>query len=167
MYKSWLDSFKENEFGDENLKLAHRNHQKTLRWVIKNAKSKYYIDKFEKNKGNKKKTWQIINELRGKEKHKMKSSFIINNERIFTRRIIADNFNKYFVQLASNLNEDVYGEIPITSFPSFESYMSSASNCSIFLDDCDGEEVSSIIKELISGTNLVIFQLYLLKLHVT
>ena len=29
LYKSWLDSFKENEFGDENLKLAHRNHQKT------------------------------------------------------------------------------------------------------------------------------------------
>ena len=104
-----------------------------------------------KSKGNKKKTWQIINELRGKEKHKLKPSFLIDNERIFTRRIIADKFNKYFVKLASNLNQDAYGNIPITSYPSFESFLSKSNENSIFLEDCTSEEVASIIKELQTG----------------
>ena len=68
LYQSWVDSFKIHELGDDNLKIAHRNHQRTLRWIIKTAKSKHFAAKFEKNKGNKKKTWQIINEVRGKEK---------------------------------------------------------------------------------------------------
>ena len=151
LYQSWADSFKTTENGDDNLKLAHRNHQKTLRWVIKNARSKHYSDKFEKSRGNKKKIWQVINELRGKEKPKMKPSFMIDNERIFTRRIIADKFNKYFVDLASNLNQDAYGSIPITAYPSFESYLSKPSECNIFLEDTYCEEVTSIIKELSTG----------------
>ena len=151
LYQKWLDSFKTFELGDDNLKIAHRSHQKTLRWVIKNARKKYYSEKFERSKGNKKKTWQVINEIRGKEKLMMKPSFLIDNEQIFTRRIIADKFNKYFVELASKLNQDAYGDIPITAYPSFESYLSSPSNCSIFLEDTDTNEVTSIITELETG----------------
>ena len=151
LYQSWIESFKFHENGDDSLKDAHRNHQKTLRWTIKTAKRKYNCDRFEKNKGNKKKTWQIINEIRGKEKNKMKPSFVINNERIFMRRIIAEKFNKYFVKLASNLNEDAYGNIPITSYPSFESYLSRASDFSIFLEECTPMEIEKIIQELITG----------------
>ena len=33
-YLSLKESFKKFEFGNENLKLAHRSHQETLRWVI-------------------------------------------------------------------------------------------------------------------------------------
>ena len=151
LYHSWVDSFKIHELGDDNLKIAHRNHQKTLRWVIKTAKLKHFAAKFEKNKGNKKKTWQIINEIRGKEKNKLKPSFLINNERIFLRRIIADKFNKYFVSLASNLNENAYGEIPITAYPSFETYLSKRSDISIFLEDSNPAEIAAIINELKTG----------------
>ena len=54
--------------------------------------------------GDKKKTWKIINELRGKQKTNVKASFVIGNEHIICRRIIAEKFNNYFVSLASNLN---------------------------------------------------------------
>ena len=73
--------------------------------------------KIENSQGDKKKTWKIINELRGKQKTNVKASFVIGNERIICRRIIAEKFNNYFVSLASNLNYETYNEIPITSFP--------------------------------------------------
>lgn len=81
----------------------------------------------------------------------MKPSIMIDNERIFTRRIIANKFNKYLVDLASNLNQDAYGSIPITAYPSFESYPSKPSECNIFLEDTYCEKVTSIIKELSTG----------------
>ena len=44
-----------------------------------------------------------------------------------------------------------YSEVPITKFPSFESYMSRSSESYIFLKDCDEAEVSNIILELHNG----------------
>ena len=46
----------------------------------------------------------------GKNKRQIKPQFVINNEKITDRRIIANEFNKYFVSLASNLN-NAYHEI--------------------------------------------------------
>ena len=37
----------------------------------------------------------------------MKAVFIIDNKRIIERRVIANEFNKYFVSLASKLNDEV------------------------------------------------------------
>ena len=118
--------------------------------VHKKSKTKYYAVKFDKFKGNKKKTWKIINEIRGKGKQDIKESFIIDNEHIVCRRAIADKFNKYFASIASKLNIDAYSEVPITSFPSFESYMSRSSESSIFLEDCDEAEVSNTSEYLAS-----------------
>ena len=117
LYENWISSFKTIDGGDNKLKEKHKNHQKTLRWLIKKLKSQHYAKKFENSQGDKKKTWKIINELRGKQKTNVKASFVIGNERIICRRIIAEKFNNYFVSLASNLNYETYNEIPITSFP--------------------------------------------------
>ena len=51
------------------------------------------------------KTWEIINSLRGKGKRQIKPKFIIDNEKIINQRVIANEFNKYFVSLATNLNK--------------------------------------------------------------
>ena len=53
-----------------------------------------------------KKTWKIINELRGIHKQPIKPSFIINNERIYERRIIASEFNKHYTSIAEKMNEN-------------------------------------------------------------
>ena len=55
-----------------------------------------------------KKVWQIINNVRGKQNKELKLNFVINNELIINRsigRIIANEFNKYFISLAPTLNE--------------------------------------------------------------
>ena len=51
--------------------------------------------------GDPKKTWQIINQIREKFKKVIKPQFLINNEKVIQRRVIANEFNKYFVSLAS------------------------------------------------------------------
>ena len=70
---------------------------------------------------------------------------------LFVEELLPKKFNKYFASIASKLNIDAYSEVPITSFPSFESYMSRSSESSIFLKDCNEEEVSNIILELQNG----------------
>ena len=60
---------------------------------------KYYCSKFAKVKGNIKKTWELINELRGKSKSSIKASFMINGKIVEDRREIAQEFNIFFPQL--------------------------------------------------------------------
>ena len=71
-----------------------------------------------------KKTWELINSIRGKGKIQIKPQFIIDNEKITNRRVIANEFNKYFVSLATNLNEayNEIGELTVNSIPSFTDY---------------------------------------------
>ena len=66
-----------------------------------------------------KKTWEIINELRGKKKSGIKPQFIIDDEKISNRRVIANEFNKYFVSIAKNLNDTVSPGLEIKPVPNF------------------------------------------------
>ena len=59
----------------------------------------FYSTKFDKVQGDSKKTWKIINKLRGKENCKAKSSFLINDYLVKDRRIIANEFNQYFASI--------------------------------------------------------------------
>ena len=68
-----------------------------------------------------KKTWEIINSLWGKGKQQIKPKFITDNDKIINRRVIANEFNKYVVSLATNLNKayNKLGELSIDNLPSF------------------------------------------------
>ena len=54
------------------------------------------------------------------------------------RRRIANEFNKYFVSLASNLNEaySEIGELEINPIPSFYDYLPNSNLSSIYMGDC-------------------------------
>ena len=80
--------------GDLDKYLKYKEYRSTLKHAIKHVKSNHYKDKFEKHSSSSKKTWQIINELRGKAKYCIKSDFVINSERVICRRIIANRFNE-------------------------------------------------------------------------
>ena len=152
LYEKWRKALKSSPTGNhDKLKEQHLQHQSLLRWIIKQAKRKLYLNKFEKYKGDKKMTWKVINEIRGKTKKDTKASFVVNSERIVCRRIIADRFNKYFSTLATNLNKEAYKDIPISEYPSFYSYLPKSTEPSIFLEDCTEEEVSLLIKDLENG----------------
>ena len=82
------------------------------------------------------KTLEVIKQLRGKTKRTIKTSFVINNVRINERRAIAQEFNKYFMSIASNINKsiDALGVIDIAPLQSFQEFMSKSIPNSIFLN---------------------------------
>jgi len=71
-----------NPDGDLERHTVYKDYSKYLKIAIKSAKSRYYTEKFEKNSQSSKKTWQIINELRGKNTSHMKDDFIIDGNRV-------------------------------------------------------------------------------------
>ena len=90
--------------------------------------------------------------MRGKKRRQVKPNFIIDNERIKNRRIIANEFNKYFASIASNLNEVYSGDqVRISSLPSFTDYLPKSESSSIYLRECDYDEIMKIISELTNG----------------
>ena len=132
---------------------SYKEHNKLLKLLIKAAKKQFYAEKFDKCKGNSKKTWQLINEIRGKSEKVTKNDFIIDGQRITCRRIIATKFNSYFTSLATNLNKEVLGQDRDIngSMDSFAQYMSKSVENSIFLEDTNAAEIEEIIKSFENG----------------
>ena len=95
----------------------------------------------------------MINEIRGKQKVKIKPSFIIviiDGTLVEERRIIANGFNNYFTSIASKLNESENGLL-IEPLPKYTDYIKNSVESSIFLADSSPEEIIEIIKELSSN----------------
>ena len=61
-----------------------------------------------------KKTWELINELRGKAKTDIKASFIIDGELVKDKREISNGFNLFFSSVAKKLNAKLYSSKPLT-----------------------------------------------------
>ena len=74
---------------------------------------------------------------------------MIDNKLVETRRIIANEFNKYFVSLASKLNDAVI----IENLPprTFDDFMPTSNLGRMFMSECTQHEVSKIISELKNG----------------
>ena len=115
-------------------------------------KKHYYGKQFDESKGNIKKTWNLINALRGKHKDDISPSFIVDSKLVLDRRAIANGFNSYFTSIASKMNESSMSDgVPICGIPDFTSYMSSRVENSIFLEDCSSCEIEKIISEFENG----------------
>ena len=148
LYSNWKSTCtKKDPVGDRSMhKIFSDNYRRILKHIITDEKKKYHDKKFLNASGDPKKTWQIINQLRGKQKRTMKAVFIIDNQRIIDRRVIANEFNKYFVSLACQLNDKV--QIQSGDFGKF---MHSSQANSMFLNECSEDEVNTIIRELQNG----------------
>ena len=135
--------------GDPKLKLDFDNYRRVLKAVINAAKNMHNCNRIVETKHDRKKTWQIINEIRGKTKSVATPSIIIDNRKILDRRVICNEFNKYFNSIASVLNDSIVGsDLSHMKFASFESFMRPANKNSIFLDDCSTEELLELISQL-------------------
>ena len=133
--------------------VKYKNYRRILNKIKDDAKTKYNYKKFSENKGDSKKTWELINKIRGKQRRQLKPMFLINNEKITNRRVIANEFNKYFVSLASNLNKgyNEIGELEMIPIPSFLDYLPNSNLSSMYMSECTDTEVSQIIFELKNG----------------
>ena len=148
--KQWTDTIDSSSVsGDEALHNTFTTYRRLLKHIINTAKNSYTCEKILENKEDSKKTWRIINELRGKCNRDIKPPFVINNEKVYERRVIANEFNKYFNSIASNMNADITGKnVHDLGFKSFEDYLMPAIENTIFLHDCDPEELLEIIRKL-------------------
>ena len=100
-YKMWNRTRDlKNRHGDAASYLTYKNYRKLLKSIIAMAKIRYYCKKFECVKGNTKKMWALINELRGKNKPKLKASILINNKIVTDKNEISNGFNKFFSSIA-------------------------------------------------------------------
>ena len=148
LYDQWKKSCTSQcSNGDDKLYKAYSVYRYQLKHVIKYIKRNFYGKQISKVSGDPKKTWQIINQIRWKCKKVIKPQFIINNEKVIQRRVIANEFNKYFVSLASKLNE----EVSFRSNNYFNDFMPPTIMNSIFLPECTEEEILKIISELQNG----------------
>ena len=128
-------------------------YRKTLKFLINQRKQKYLTGKVDECAGNSKKIWEIINSVRGKSRRCIKPNFIINNKRITDRRVIANEFNKYFVSLAPSLNKVYIDEngLRINNIINFGDFLHEACTANINLSECSVEEIETIISELKLG----------------
>jgi hypothetical protein len=129
------------------------DYRKGLNKIIKWAKRHYYDKQFEKNSGDMKKTWELINSIRGKNKRIIKPSFVIDSERVINRRVIANKFNEYFVSIATNMNKAVQENpyIPVAEIPQFHTFLAESCTDSVYFEDCTANEIENIISNLDPG----------------
>ena len=117
--------------------------------AITAAKTSSYHKKINKHKGDLKKTWCIINELRGKRNSPLKSKFIIDNQHITNHRVIANEFNIYFVSLASKLNDpNDHCIINIEPIQPFTAFLKQSNISSIYLSEFSSDEISELVNGL-------------------
>ena len=150
LYKEWKKSCsRKNTGGNQILYSKFSNYRKCLQNIIGQAKLNHYGYKFAAAASNPKKTWQVLNEIRGKRKRSIKPKFIIDNKLITDRRIIAAEFNKYYVSIATKLNNSVKIE-PLPSY-NFKDFMPERTENSMYLFETSEEEVADIIKQFENG----------------
>ena len=139
--------------GDPNKHIYYKEFDKFLKRSINMAKAMCYNRKFEKYSMNSKKTWEVINELCGKNLSRCKDDFVIDGQRVTCRRIIANKFCEYFTSLASNLNKNVLSNNSISLEPveSFAQFMSNSVSDSIYLEETNKDEIVEVIRDFQNG----------------
>ena len=146
---NWVKSIKNKlPEGDPILRKTFTDYRKVLNQIINSAKNSFNCNKVLENKHDRRKTWQIINELRGKTKSSIKPSFIIDNKKITNRRVISNKFNEYFNSIASKLNDTLSDNILDSQFNSFEDFLAPSVSKSIYLEDCTPTEILDLISNL-------------------
>ena len=150
LYNTWKGTTtKEHPNGDSHAYQTYSSYRQTLKHAITAAKTSYYHTKIARHKGDLKKTWSAINELRGKRNSAINSKFVINNQLITDRRVIANEFNKYFVSLATKLNDpDDYPIINIEPVQPFTVFLRQSNPSSIYLQNSTPDEIRSTINGL-------------------
>ena len=158
LYRQWKKTCSKKEISGDKVKYErYKLYRLKLRKLIKAAKKNYYSRKFEKVKGNAKKTWELINELRGKSKSSIKASFMINGKLVESKREIANEFNMFFSSIAKKVNAKVYSSTlnsPIsTKCDKFKRHLDKnlGQLNSMFMSPCTIDEIAKIIADLENG----------------
>ena len=139
-------------YPSDSNKAAYVNYRNKLTSLIRTSKRRYYAEKLEESKFNSKRTWNVLNDILGRQNgHKqISSSFKINGSPNSDPQTIADKFNSYFVNIGPQLAHKI--SHTDTNFHHFLRQCKSPAG-SLFLSPTDIDEVTSICKTLKSGAS--------------
>ena len=116
-----------------------KRYRNTLTSLIRTAKSNHIKSKIKEISGNKKKVWDIVNGLMGKEKNKLPEKITFHDRSISNSKEIAESFNHYFSNVANNLARNIQSS-PVH----FSKYLA----FSFFLRPTTAQEIELVIKNL-------------------
>ena len=85
----------------------YRNYCNVLTSTIRRAKRLYYNCLFFNCKGNQKKTWKLINELKKRNSYNAIDAIEVDGVKITDKEKIAASFNEFFVNVASNIKNTI------------------------------------------------------------
>ena len=150
-YKLWKKTQTKDDIeGDNAFYLRFKSYRKYLKKIIKLAKNNFYCKKFSSVHGDLKKTWAIINELRGNVKQNIKASFLINGKLVVDRREISNEFNNFFASVARKLNTKTCSSALNGSAQNnnYLDYLKNRVHRSIFLAPTSPSELEEIVSNL-------------------
>ena len=126
-------------------KAKYNKLKKFCKTHIEKSKARYYKKYFEEHKGNSKKQWQMINTLLNRDNKSTKISKLIDSAGKVTNTPIdiANCFNNYFVNVASNLKRE---STPDSNPDFYRSYLRNPAPNSIYLRSVEESEVFDVIK---------------------
>jgi exonuclease III len=125
-------------------KKTYKMYRNKLHNLLRRCEKDHYDKIFNENKNNIRKSWAIIKEIINKKKESILSDkFLIDNQLVDDRHVIADSFNKFYVNIGPTLASTIpQGSTDPTS------YISSGVSNSIFLESVEQEEIVNIVKAL-------------------
>lgn len=120
-----------------------KKYRNSLTSVIKAAKKNYMNSRLNENTSNPRKMWEVINGVLGRKESKTEISFSHNNKIITDKTEIANVFNNYFCNVATDLIQGIQ-QAPT----SFENYLPDPVIHSFSLAPTSLTEVTTVIKDL-------------------
>ena len=91
------------------IKINIKTFNTIIKRLIRQLKRIYIANKFDEHKSNIRRTWQLINDVMGRDKKDATSYvFIINREEISDPKIIANPFNDFFLNIGCTGDEHGY-----------------------------------------------------------
>ena len=150
----------------------YKDYKRLFESIKHRSKRNYFSERLHKYHNNVKKTWDIIKEVIGSSKsssHTLPSRLIVNDIEITEKKKIAEQFNKYFVNVGPNLassiprsnikvesflsgNYPTLNENPLTVNELKDAFSKLKSNKSPGFDDISSDVVKFVIDALIVPT---------------
>ena len=122
----------------------YKKYKNKLNYLLTKSEREHYQTLLKNNANNMKKSWKILKEVINKKKSSSSCSrFVVNNSITTNRKIIADSFNSFFIDIGPNLAS----KIPNSSKKP-EAFMAENISNSIFIKPVIEDEVKNIVKNL-------------------
>ena len=122
----------------------YKYYKSKITMLLRKSKQNHLRKFFQENQLNSKVLWGKINELLNKKKSATNDIFLNDNETIITdQQVIANKFNKYYINVAQNLLKEM-GE----TNNKFQDYLKNPNEHSFFLKETTPDEVGDLLKSI-------------------